>query len=82
MLYPYFQKINAPLRKVCKFLYFNVVIIAVEALVMFVLAPEATGAWMLIIFLLLFNVTFVCFDFIVPRFEIILSRYLQKLKNH
>lgn len=82
LLYPHFQKLRTPLRRLCKFLFFNTVIIAVEALVMFVLAPEAMSAPVLLAFMLLFNITFLCYDFIVPRFELLLKRYTGKLRRH
>ena len=81
LLYPYFYRLRPPLRTICKFLFFNIIIIAVEALVMFVLAPEAMSLVMLAVFLVLFNATFVCFDFIIPRFELLLHRYVGKLHH-
>ena len=81
LLYPYFYRLRPPLRTLCKFLFFNIVIIAVESLIMFVIAPEVTNIAMLAVFLLLFNLTFVCFDFIIPRFELLLNRYIGKLRH-
>lgn len=81
LLYPYFYRLRPPLRRLCKFLFFNIVIIAVEALVMLVLVPESMGVWMLVAFLLLFNLTFVCFDFIIPRFELLLNKYIGKFRH-
>ena len=82
ILQPYFHRIvKKPLRVAAKFLYFNVVIFAVEWLVMYVLAPKAENFVMLLTFMVLFNFTFVCYDFVVPRFELLLNRYVGKLKN-
>lgn len=81
MVRPQFEKIGAKLlRMAAKLIYFNLVIAAVEALVIYVLVPETMGAWMFIAFMVVFNLTFVCYDFIVPRFELLLKRYLGKLK--
>ena len=82
ILQPYFHRIvKKPLRVAAKFLYFNIVIFAVEWLVMYVLAPEAESFVMLLTFMVLFNFTFVCYDFVVPRFEVLLNRYVGKLKG-
>lgn len=82
ILQPYFHKIQRkPLRVAAKFAYFNIVVLLVEMLVMYVLAPEAMNVWMLLAFMLMFNVTFVCYDFIIPRFEILLNKYVGKRKG-
>jgi len=81
LLYPYFYRLRPPLRRICKFLFFNFVIIAVEALVMFVLVPESMHPALLLSFLALFNLTFICYDFLVPRFEVLLRHYTGKLKR-
>jgi len=82
LLYPRFMRIRRTwLRRISKFLYFNVTIIAVEALVLFVLVPEALSPAMLLILLALFNLIFISFDRIIPYFEIILKKYLGKLKR-
>lgn len=79
ILYPVFQRLPKGLRMIVKLLYFNVVFLAVEALIMMVLVPEAVDEWFFIIFLLLGNVAFVCYDIVLPRVEILLERYLGKL---
>ena len=82
LLYPRFMRIRRTwLRRACKFLYFNLTIIAVEALVIFVLVPEVTGTALLLVMLLLFNLIFIGFDRIIPYFELIMKRYLEKLKK-
>lgn len=82
ILQPLFHRITKkPLRIMAKLTYFNVVILAVELLVMYVLAPEAMHWAMLLMFMLLFNFTFICFDFVIPRFELLLNRYVGKLKG-
>lgn len=82
MIRPYFHRIaKKPLRVLAKLLYFNVLIFAVEWLVMYVLVPEAMNGWLFALFMVLFNFTFICFDFIIPRFELLLNRYVGKLKG-
>ena len=62
-----------------KLLLFNVVIVAVEALVMLVLAPEAVVGTMLAVLLLLGNVTFLLYDAVIPRFERLADKYGKRL---
>lgn len=82
ILQPYFHRIQRKIpRVIAKFVYFNVVILAVELLVMYVLVPEAMSAALMLSFMLLFNLTFVCYDFVIPRFEILLNRYVGKFKG-
>ncbi len=82
ILQPYFHRIEKkPLRALAKLLYFNILIFAVEMLVMYVLVPEAMHWAMLAAFMVLFNFTFICFDFIIPRFELLLKRYVGKFKH-
>ena len=79
---PHFHKIKTTLlRRLAKGAYFNAVILAVELLVMYVLVPEAVTFWMLFTFMLLFNLTFICYDFVIPRFEILLNKYVGKFKR-
>lgn len=79
ILYPRFQKIPKGLRIVAKLLFFNVVFIAVEVLVMLFLVPEAMGTVLMVVFLLLGNLMFLCYDFIIPRAEMLLGKYLKKI---
>ena len=82
IIQPYFHKIQRKwLRVAAKLLYFNIVILAVEGLVMYVLAPESMTAAVMIAFMVMFNFTFICYDFVAPRFELLLNRYVGKLKN-
>ena len=71
---PKLDKLPKGLRFVCKILIFNIVIIAVESLVMLVLVPEAMESFFLILLLVLANVTFVMYDFVIPKIEIIFLR--------
>ena len=82
ILQPHFLKIRPKLlRRLAKGVYFNVVILTVELLVMYVLTPEVMSFWMLFTFMVLFNLTFICFDFVIPRFELLLNKYLGKFKR-
>ena len=81
ILWPGFEKLSPKLRWVCKLLYFNLMIIAVEALVMLVLVPETMGAVMLITLLLMGNVIFLCYDFLIPRADVLFRKYLGNLKR-
>ena len=73
---PWLQKLPAGVRPVCKLVLFNSVIISVEALVMYVLVPEAMESLFLVILLILANITFLLYDFVVPRMEIVLQRMI------
>ena len=77
---PLFEKLPRKLGWVCKLLYFNVTVIAVEALVMLVLVPEVMGTAMLIVLLLMGNVIFVCYDFLLPRSDLLFRKYFGRLK--
>lgn len=80
ILYPSFQRLRPGLRWLCKLLYFNVVVIAVEALVVTLLVPEVLTPWMIVLLLLLGNVTFGLYDCLLPRFERLLHLCLSRLK--
>ena len=81
LLRPMLQRM-APLRRwVCKLLYFNTVVVAVEALVILVLVPEVMPGWMTALLLILGNITFILYDFVIPRAEIILRHYLGRIKK-
>lgn len=81
LLYPHFEKLKGKLKWVCKFLYFNVVVIAVEALVMLVLVPESMGLVMTIVLLIMGNFIFLCYDLLIGRSDLLVQRYLGKLKH-
>ena len=81
IIYPFFGRLPKKLRWVCKLVYFNVVIIAVEALVMLVLVPEVLDTGMVLLLLAMGNMTFLCYDFLLPRWEILFQRYFGKIKR-
>ncbi len=81
ILRPLFQKLKKLPRILLKFTYFNIVVVAVEALVMLVLVPESLGTALSIALLLLGNITFIVYDFLIPRAEIILCHYLKRITS-
>ena len=71
---PGLQKLPGGVRLVAKLALFNGLIIAIEWLVMTVLVPEVLGGALLWIMLALGNVTFLAYDFMLPRLQVFLSR--------
>ena len=81
LLHPLFEKLPKRLKWPLKLLYFNVTVIAVEALVMLVLVPEIMGVWMGAALLLMGNFVFICYDFLIPRAGLIMQRYLHRIQR-
>ena len=79
ILYPSFQKLGRGLRLLAKLLFFNLVTVAAEALVLLVLVPEPLSAGMVITLLVLGNITFLLYDRLLPLFAVILHRYLHRI---
>ena len=79
ILRPWFQKLQKPVRLIAKLAYFNVVIIAAEAVVLLFFAPEAMGAALIITLLVLGNVTFLCYDLAIPVFDVVMAKYLHQI---
>lgn len=75
---PALQKLPPLLRLLAKAVIFNVVILAVEALVLLVLAPEAMTNGMIAILLILANITFLAYDLVIPKAELLTARILNK----
>lgn len=80
-LYPLFEKLLPVIRRIAKLVYFNAAVVAVEALVMLVLVPETLGFALGAVLLVMGNVVFLCYDFLLPRAELLLQKYLSKLKK-
>lgn len=74
---PRFEKLPAVPRWVVKELVFNAAMIAVEALMVFVLAPEAVSWGMVLVLLALFNLIFLVYDRALPQVEQLLARRLK-----
>ncbi|MBR6738276.1 MAG: hypothetical protein IKL99_01250 [Oscillospiraceae bacterium] len=64
---------------VAKFSLFNAAVIAAEALVLFVFAPEVPGGSFLLLLLALGNVVFFLYDRAIPRLAQMGTRYLRRL---
>lgn len=77
---PYLRKLPGVLRLAVKLLLFNAAVIAIEWLVMTVLVPEVVGGTLLWILLVIGNITFLAYDFMIPKIETLLSRII-KLKK-
>jgi len=77
ILRPFFMRLPKLLRVIAKLGYCNAVAIAIELLVLYVIAPEAIGLPLLLLLLALGNLLFFCFDFVIPYTELLL-RNLQK----
>lgn len=77
--YPTLQKLPRLMRLPVKLLMFNGVVIAMEVLLLWVIAPEAMELGMVLLLLALGNVTFLLYDYLIPKAELILRR-IMKLK--
>lgn len=71
---PGLQKLPKVLRLIAKLALFNAIIIAIEWLVITVLVPDVIGGALLWIMLALGNVTFLAYDFMLPRLQVLLGR--------
>ena len=78
-LRPKLQNLPRTLRLCVKLLIFNVIVISLEVLIMTVLVPETMGTVFTVVLLVMGNITFVLYDFAIPRFEIITRKYLKKI---
>ena len=78
ILFPRLQRLPRWLRLPVKLLIFNAVVIAIEYLVMTVLVPEVLGGVFLWILLILGNVTFLLYDWMLPRLEGLMVRIFPK----
>ena len=77
ILRPVLQKLPGVLRWLVKLAVFNGVVAAIEWLVMTVLAPEAMADVMLWVLLALGNVTFIAYDFLIPRLDALMGRIVK-----
>lgn len=68
------QKLRKPLRIALKILVFNLAVISIEALVMLVLVPEALGGFMTVLLLIMGNVTFILYDYVIPFLSLRLGK--------
>lgn len=82
-LYPiircYFEKLPKLLGVIIKLLYFNAVTILLEWIVISIFMPETLEVWFTVTLLILGNVTFIMYDFILSHSELLLEKYLGRL---
>ena len=76
---PGLQKMNKWLGWIIKMLIFNASVVAIEWLVMKVLVPEYEEGILLWILLILGNITFLAYDFLIPRWEIMTRKIVKHL---
>lgn len=76
---PSLQKLPKILGWIVKFGIFNGVVLAIEWLVMRILVPEAVGSAILWVLLILGNVTFLFYDLMIPRMEILMRKIAKLL---
>lgn len=81
-LRPRLQRLPSLPRLLIKLALFNAIVVAIEALLILVLVPEAMGTVFTVILLVLGNVTFLLYDFAIPRFEWLANKHLKKLFGH
>lgn len=73
------QKLPRIPRLCLKLLLFNVVIVAIEAVVLTFLVPGMLEIWLVALLLGMGNLTFLVYDYAFPVFELLADRYLKKL---
>lgn len=76
---PMFQTLKSPIRLAAKLLYFNLVTIAAEVIVLLFFMPEVLGTAMIIVLLVFGNITFLCYDLCIPLFEAMMEKRLKKM---
>jgi hypothetical protein len=79
IFYPYFEKLARPLRIILKLVYFNVVIIGVEYLLITFFVPEDLGVPMAVVLILIGNFTFLLYDKVIPKAERLLEKSIGRL---
>ncbi len=81
ILQPHFMRLPRRLVWPCKLLYFNLVVVAVEALVINLLVPEPLPLVIALIMLALGNAIFLMYDFLVPRAHLLFDKYFGRFKR-
>lgn len=81
ILRPRFLHLPKRLILPCKLLYFNLVVVAVEALVIFLLVPEPMTPVIALILLAFGNAIFLMYDFLVPRAHLLFDKYFGRFKR-
>ena len=67
------------IRMMTKLVIFNIPVITAEFLVFTMLVPQEMEKWIIATLIVLGNVTFVLYDILVPRMEIIVSKYADRI---
>lgn len=76
---PTLQKLPKLLRLVAKLVVFNAAVIAVEYVVIRIIAPETIQGVMLWVLLVLGNVTFLLYDRLIPKMQKMLQKLTKRL---
>ena len=77
---PWLQRIRSKiLRVLVKLAVFNVPVVVMEWVLMTLLVPESMERWFVWLLLALGNITFLLYDFVMPRFEFVMERYLGRI---
>lgn len=76
ILRPALERLPRVPRLLCKLLFFNAVSVALEALMLLVLAPESLAPPLLLLLLALGNLTFLLYDLLIPRAQRLLESRL------
>ena len=74
-----FMRLPKFIRFIAKLLYFNTVVITLEWLIIKFFVPEAMSVTLAVTLILMGNFTFVMYDYIIPRAELILYKYFGKV---
>lgn len=75
-LRPRMEKLSRLPRLVLKLTLFNGIVVALEILLVRVLAPVSMSGPFAAALLILANLTFLVYDMAIPRFEVLMRRYL------
>ena len=73
------MKLPKIIRFVAKLLYFNIVVITLEWLIIKFFVPEAMSTTLAVTLLVMGNFTFIMYDFVIPAAELILYKYFGKV---
>lgn len=77
VLRPKLQRLPGPVRLAVKLAVFNLIVIAIEALVVLLLVPEELAGWMVAVLLVMANLTFIAYDFLIPRMTLLMGRFVK-----
>ena len=73
------QKLPRVPRLCLKLVLFNLVIVALEAIVLIFLVPEVMETWLAVLLLGMGNLTFLVYDYAFPVFNLLVERFLKRL---